>query len=126
MANWYGIVNPIYQPAMRVIASISQSNPVTVTTAIDHLYITGTIVRIDIPHQLTGQTQLGMPQINEQFAPITVTSPTAFTMPIDTTNYDAFAIPSPLPQGYVGAQSVPIGEINSILTAAVVNTLNPT
>ena len=126
MTNWYGIVDPIYQPAMRAIASITNANPATVTTSINHLYITGTIVRIDIPKQLTGQTQLGMPQINQQFGSITVTGNTTFTIAIDTTFYDKFAVPSPLPQGYVPAQAVPIGELSSQLTAAVVNTLNST
>lgn len=123
MANWYGYPDPIYQPAMRVIAAITTAFPAVVTTSIDHLYITGTIVRIDIPKQLTGQQQLGMPQINQRFGLITVTGATTFEIDIDSRLFDPFVIPSPLPQGYVGAQAVPIGEDNAILTAAVQNVL---
>lgn len=112
---------PVYKPAMRIVSSISNSNPCVVSTTFGHGYVSGTIVRIDIP------SGFGMYQINQQYAPITVTSPTTFTMPIDTTEYDVFSIPlnpflSP-PISDQQAQAVPIGEINSILTAAVTNVL---
>jgi len=112
--------NPIYQPAMRVISAISQSFPVTITTTFAHQYITGTIVRIDIP------VGLGMPQINQQTGPISVTGATTFTMPIDTTYYDAFTAPSgSFPPAFQDGQVVPIGEVNELLKAATNNVLNP-
>ena len=49
------IPDPAYQPAMRNILSITQSNPCLVTTTFDginpgnHLYITGVILRLYIP-----------------------------------------------------------------------------
>ena len=107
-------INPLFQPAMRLIAAISQSNPVSVTTTFNHLYISGNIVRLDIP------SVFGMPQMNGAYGPITVTGPTTFTMPIDSSNYQAFVIPDPAPA--TGAQVVPFAEINSQLTAAVQNT----
>ena len=116
-------INPIYQPAMRIISAITNATTVTVTTSFAHLYVSGTIVRFDIP------VGFGMEQINQQFGPITVTGSTTFTMPIDTTNYDVFQIPSYalLPSGIVvslqQAQCVPIGELSGQLTAAVQNTL---
>lgn len=75
---------PTYQPAMRIISSITNANPVTITTSFNHQYLTGTIVRLDIP------SGFGMTQLNQQYAPITVTSTTTFTMPIDTTLFSPF------------------------------------
>lgn len=108
---------PIFQPAMRVISSISNSFPVTITTTFNHQYVSGLIVRIDIP------PKLGMQQINQQFGPITVTGDTTFTIPIDTTYYDVFTLPAGFPPSYQDAQAIPIGEISSIIYAATQNVL---
>lgn len=118
MSTCYAIENPIFQPAMRLIAAITNGNPAIVTTTFNHLYISGTIVRLDIP------IACGMQQINSQFGPITVTGDTTFSIPIDSTYFDPFAIPmSPPPSVNTCAQVVPIGEITSILYAAVQNVL---
>jgi hypothetical protein len=104
---------------MRLIEAISQSNPVSVTTTFAHGYISGTIVRLDIP------SIDGMPQINQMTGTITVTGASTFTMPIDSTKFQPFSIPtSPIP-AYANtcAQVVPIGEANEILSAAVKNVL---
>lgn len=108
---------PTYQPAMRVIASITKSDPVTITTTLNHQYVSGLIVRIDIPQTL------GMQQLNQQTGAINVTGPTTFTMPINTTSYDTFVLPNAFPPGYQDAQVVPIGEINPILYGATNNVL---
>lgn len=119
----YALQNSIYKPAMRAILSITNAVNALVTTTVDgviaanHNYITGTIVRLDIP------PGFGMTQANQLYAPITVVSPIAYTIEIDTTHFDAFAIPIYYPYSYQQAQSVPIGEINSLLTAAVQNVL---
>jgi hypothetical protein len=107
---------PIYQPAMRVISAISNSFPVTITTTINHQYQSGLIVRIDVP------AGLGMQQLNQQFGPITVTGDTTFSIPIDTTFYDIFILPTQN-SGYQDAQSVPFGEISSIIYQATRNVL---
>ena len=113
----YPIPNPIYQPAMRFISNITNANPAVVTTTQEHLYISKTIVRIDIPRNF------GMQQINQQFGEITVLSPTTFSITIDTTFYDPFFIAPNYPYNAQQAQAVPFAENNSILTAAVQNTL---
>lgn len=118
MSTCIAIRNPVFKPAMRLIASITNSNPMIVTTTFEHGYISGTIVRLDIP------PADGMQQADQLTSPILVTSSTTFTMAIDSTNFDSFAIPSsPPPFVNTCAQVVPIGEINSILTAAVQNVL---
>jgi hypothetical protein len=105
---------PIFQPAMRIITAITNSNPAIVTTSFNNQYISGTIVRLDIP------LGFGMQQMNQQFAPITVLSPTSFSIAIDSTSFDSFIVPGGNLQY---AQSVAIGEISQILTAAVQNVL---
>lgn len=118
MPQYFAYPNPIFQPAMRLISAITNANPAVVTTTFNHLYISGTIVRLDIPFAC------GMQQANQQYAPINVLSPTTFSIAIDTTHYDTFSIPSMVSyQINTAAQSVPIGEISAILTAAVQNTL---
>lgn len=118
MSTCYANPNPVFKPAMRLVAAITNASPALVTTTFAHGYITGTIVRLDLP------PAVGMQQANGFNGPITVTGTTTFTIPLDTTTFDIFAIPvSPPPQINTCAQVVPIGEINSILTAAVQNVL---
>ena len=113
MAQYGGIVSPVYAPPNRVIQAITNANPALVTTYINHTYITGTIIRLDIP------SNQGMTQADQQFGIITVVSPTTFTIPINTTNFDVFTVPS----SGSSAQAVPFGEDSAILTAAVQNIL---
>ena len=108
--------NPIFQHAMRIIADISNANIVQVTTTFAHQYISGLILRLNIP------IGFGMEQINQQYAPIIVTGSTTFTMPIDSTNYDPFMIPSGSGP-FQDPQCIPIGEINSTLQGATQNVL---
>lgn len=114
----YANPNPTYYPAMRLISAITQSRPAIITTTFAHGYITGIIVRLDVP------TADGMQQINRFVGAIIVTGDTTFTMDIDSSSFDVFAIPSdPSPVVNICAQVVPIGEVNSILTAATQNIL---
>lgn len=118
MSTCYADPNPIFQPAMRLIASITQAKRAVVTTTFAHQYLDGTIVRFDIP------PADGMQQINQLTGSIVVTGSTTFTVNIDTTLFAPFAIPvSPPPYVDTCAQVVPIGEINETLKAAVQNTL---
>jgi hypothetical protein len=111
------LLNPIYQPAMRIISSITNSNPALVTTTFDHLYISGTIVRLDI---LPG---FGIEQANQLIGEITVLSPTQFTMDIDTSQMFPFIGAPVYPFNLQTSQVVPVGENSSQLTAALQNTL---
>jgi len=117
---WYADPSPTFQPALRLISSITQSNPVVITTSFDHDYISGTIVRINIPLPLV----YGMPEIDKLFGPITVTGTDIFTMPIDTTRFQALVIPGiDAAHTYAYPYVTAIGELTSILTAAVQNVL---
>ena len=110
----YAEQNPTYLPAMRLISSITNSFPATVTTSFAHNYVTGEIVRFLIP------PSHGMVQLNKQQAEIIVTGSTTFTVPIDTTEFDAYVIPGSSTQC---GQVVSFAENNSILTAATHNIL---
>lgn len=107
-------LNPTFAPAMRVINAITKAETASITTSFDHSYITGTVVRLYIP------LEYGMQQAQHAVAPITVTGTDSFTMLLRTVNFDAFSVPGSPGQC---AQVVPIGEVNSILTAAFVNIL---
>lgn len=118
MPVYYANPNPLFQPAMRLIASISNSNPGIVTTTFAHQYQTGTIVR------LTFAAIDGMPEVNGKTYTITYTGPTTFTIPIDTTFFQPFNIPVVTdPNINTAAMVVPVGEDNSILYAATQNIL---
>jgi hypothetical protein len=114
----YANPNPIYQPAMRLIASITNANPAVVTTTFANQYKNGLIVRLDIP------TACGMQQANGMTGAITIIDDTSFYIAIDTTLFDTFAIPvSPPNRENICAQVVPVGEINETLINAVQNVL---
>lgn|SRR5690348_36860 len=121
MSTCYANPNPTFQPAMRIVAAITNANPATVTTTFAHQYKTGTIIRLDIP------PADGMQQINGMTFPILVTGATTFTVPVDTTNFDPFSIPvSPNPPyANTCALAVPVGEVTATLVAATINVLNP-
>jgi hypothetical protein len=117
-SNCYANPNPIFQPAMRLIASITNANPATVTTTFAHQYDTGLIVRLDIP------PACGMQGANGMKGAITVIDSTSFSIDIDTSLFDAFSIPvSPGPFDFTCAQVVPIGEVNDTLYLATRNIL---
>lgn len=111
------IAQPTYKPAMRVISAITNAKQAAITTTFDHLYVTGTVVRLHIP------SGYGLVQANELTGAITVTGSTTFTVDIDTSLFDTYSAPASYPFNQQYAVVVPIGEVNSMLTAAVVNSL---
>ncbi len=114
---------PVYKPAMRAVINITNAPQALVTTSLDGInpgdngYIDGLIIRIDMP------PEFGMPQINQQFAPITIVSSSTFLIDIDTTTYDVFSVPTQYPENVQYCQAVPIAELNGMLTGAVQNQL---
>lgn len=120
---WTFPVNPnfpwIYDIA--TITSITQANPCVITTSQPHGYSTGFNVRVTFPFPYSNS--FGMYQINGLSGLITVLSPTTFSMPIDTSNFDPFVIGTTLQN----AQVIPIGqEINIDLNdSQQVNPPNP-
>jgi hypothetical protein len=110
--------HPVFGPAMRIIASVTNSPFAQVTTTFAHGYPNGTIVRFDIP------PALGMTQLNQLTSPIFVTSPTTFSTNIDTTTFAPFVIPVGLSSKInICGLSVPIGSSNDTLAPAEINLL---
>lgn len=111
----------VFNNPYRLIAHVSRSSPAVVTTSIPHTYVTGTIVRLMVPKGV------GMFQADKLYGSITVTSPTTFTIPIDSTNFDAFVLhpeeQSAAPYINVCALTIPIGEDTAQLNAATRNIL---
>jgi hypothetical protein len=109
---------------MRNILSITNTDPIIVTTTFDGItpgdnsYKSGLIVRLYIPQYF------GMPEVNHAQGTITVLSSSQFTMPIDGTRLEPFSIPSDQPGSlYTPAQVVPIGEVTQQFDQAVRNVL---
>jgi hypothetical protein len=97
--------NPLYEPAMRVISSITNAYYPTVTTTVAHNYQPGITARFDIP------LGFGMQQLNQQVGTIlSVPTSTTFTISVDTRKYDPFVLPSGFPPPYQDAQIVPVGD----------------
>lgn len=118
MAICYADPSPTFKPTRRIISAITNSNPATVTTVLDHEYVDGTIVRIYVPKAD------GMQQIDKMTGSITVTGAKTFTVDIDTTNFDTFSIPVGVSRHVVTcAYVIPIGENNNTLSAATRNVL---
>jgi hypothetical protein len=105
----YPYVNPIFQPAMRLLANLAQGNPTVFETTPNHLYKTGLIVRILIPYNCTPTAA------NNFVGPITVTGPNTFTMDIDSTNFESLSTPIAPVELHAYPSVVPVGEINAQL-----------
>lgn len=118
MSTCYAVVNPTFQPAMRLISAITQAQNAQVTTTFAHNFQDGLIVRFTIPRAD------GMIQLNQQVGTVTRINDTTFTVNIDTRTYDAFAIPGmPGAHDFTCAQVVPVGEVNSSIAQATRNVL---
>lgn len=111
------VARPTFQPAMRIISSITNAYPAVVTTSFAHQYATGMIVRLNIPEGF------GMQQANQLYSPITVTGSTTFTMDIDTSSFDPYVISATYPFSYQSGQVTPMAEVNSTLANATRNVL---
>lgn len=106
---------PTFQPTLRIISSITNANPAKVKTTLDHDYITGEIVRLKIPKGF------GMQKANNLLGIVTTTSEDEFTITIDTSRFEPFSPPFPLPSAFTCAQVIPVGEISSLLAGATKN-----
>ena len=118
MSTCYEEDNPRFQPAMRLITNITNSNPAIITTVNDHRYVNGTIIRFSIPKDV------GMHQLNKMTGIVTVTGDKTFTVDIDTTKFDTFLIPV-VPKWYENTcvLAIPVGELSSQLTASTQDTV---
>jgi hypothetical protein len=115
----YANPHPIFQRAMRLVTNITNAVNASVTTSFAHNYETGDIVRLYVPQGW------GMVQANTLQGTIVVTSPTTFTIDINTLDFDVFVTPPNDPVLHIDAcpHVVPVGEVNNKLTSATQNVL---
>lgn len=111
----YAVRFPAFQPAMRIVTAITKTNPAVVTTSFAHQYNSGIIVRLDIPLANGMQQMVGTAALPVTY-PITVLSPTTFSVPVDSRQFEAFV-------NNECCCVVPTGELNSQLTDATRNIL---
>lgn len=111
-----------FAPTSCVIQAITRGMPTLVTTFTEFNFADGTIVRLTI------SPSCGMRQINKKIGPVTVLTPTTFTLPIDSQLFDPFIVPEdPGNPGFPPALAQPcsfvvsIGELNEQLNMAVHN-----
>lgn len=86
---------------VKTIASITQSNPATLTTTSDHNYVAGMNVSFLIPKAF------GMQELNKLVVQVLTASTNALTLNVDTTQFSPFAYPSPLPTAYTPPSIIP-------------------
>ncbi len=115
MTTCFNNPTPEFQPTLRIISSITNDNPAKVKTTLAHDYITGEIVRLKIPKGF------GMQRANNLLGEVTITAEDEFTINIDTSSFEAFSPPNPLPSAFTCAQVIPVGEISSLLAGATKN-----
>jgi len=115
---------PTFQPAMRFILSITQTDPIVITTTFDgttpgsHQYESGLIVQLFIPRGF------GMVQFNQFTGPITVLTASTFSMDLSAIYSDSFVIPAIQPGNFgTVAQVVPVGEVASSVAQSTRNVL---
>jgi len=118
MPRFYVNPNPTFERSAKHISAITNANPAAVTTTTDHNYEDGDIVRLTVPKGY------GMLRADKLKGKITVTGAKTFTIDIDTSGFNPFAIPAPIPW-YVNAsaQVLPVGEISANLGGATQNIL---
>jgi hypothetical protein len=120
MPYYSAIQYPLEIPAVRDIVSITKSNPAVITTSFNHGYQSLWYVRIIVPKGF------GMTILNKRKFLIDVISPTQFSIPINSSDFDSFVIPPygvyPLsPRFGTPAQAVPIGEYATVLSGSFRN-----
>jgi hypothetical protein len=116
-----------FYPNQKSIFGITQTNPVVITTFNAHNYLNGLVVRIFLPLPSPSAPfvgpipSLGMPQINGLSGKVTVLSPTTFSLPIDSSSFDAYVVGALPKNDACLGQAIPIAEDALTLTSATQN-----
>lgn len=99
-----GYSQVIVQQKLRnqVISSITNANPMVITTTNNHNYVAGMEVSFLIPGNF------GMQQLNVLSGQVLQLTNNTLTIGIDSTRFTPFAYPSPLPSAYSYPYVIPI------------------
>ncbi len=85
----------------QTIASITNANPMVVTTVNDHGYVAGMNVRFLIP------VMFGMQNLNAINAQVIDLTSDTLTINLDSTNFSVFSYPNSLPSAYTPPSVIP-------------------
>lgn len=98
-----GYSQVIVTPNLRTqtILSITNANPMVVTTVNNHEYVAGMEVSFLIP------TQFKMVQLNNVVAQVLQVTNNTLTINLDSKNFSVFSYPSPLPNAYTPPSVIP-------------------
>lgn len=86
---------------VQTIASITNANPMVVTTVNDHGYVAGMMVVFLIP------SQFGMVELNKINAQVISITDDTLTINLNSINFFVFSYPSPLPSAYTPPSVIP-------------------
>ena len=105
-AGFYSIIpfDPLYYPTRRFIVDITNAFPAVVTTSVNHGYVPGQSVRLNIP------TVFGMTQANGLLVNITAVTASTFSVNLDTTAFSTFVFPGAAAVPFTQATVNPVGE----------------
>lgn len=109
------MATPVWQAVRNTVTAITNANPGVVTTASDHGYFTGLIVRFEF------FADFGMQQLLGNTYTIIVLTPTTFSINTDTRDFDPFFISSTTQV----PQVVAVGEVANTLKNLERNLLTP-
>lgn len=86
----------------KTIASITQGNPMVVTTSFPHFYVAGMMVTFLIP------PAFGMQQLNRITAQVLAVTTYTITVNVNSMAFIPFSYPSPLPNAYTPPTIIPV------------------
>jgi len=104
-----------FYPQKAYVTGITAANPAVITTSTAHGYVAGQKIRVKCP------SVFGMTQIDGLLATIASVTTTTITTDINSAAFTAFAWPAATAVPLSYAEVHPVGESNSILTAAETN-----
>ena len=107
-----------FTPYATEISGISQSNPAIITTSEVNNYASDLSVRIVFPYG----SDFGMNALAGKVYQVTPINPTNFSIPVDSTNFEPFTIPAPIPGLATQVpQVIPVCESGTTFNEAVIN-----
>lgn len=86
---------------VQTIESITNANPMVLTTVDDHGYVAGMMVTFLIP------SQYGMVQLNGLNAQVLSVTSDTLNINLNSTEFSVFSYPSPLPSSYTYPSIIP-------------------
>jgi len=108
---------PMFAPRRKFITAITKAASAVVTLSVTHGYQVGEKIRFNVP------AALGMVEMNDLIGEITAisTANNTVTVNIDSQTFTTFVFPASATVPFTHAQTVPVGEIASVLTGATEN-----